>query len=354
MQMRKRKTLPKNFGDMLHTATLAELKEVFRTRRVEAYGGYSRNTAIGFPQCPDELIVWLVEQGLDVDTPDNYGGTPLWERASLGQVEQIPLLLSLGADIQRPRQFAGSPLHGATGHQRPRAVRVLLEHGADVHATNESGETPLDYGLARTSNTGVRDMAEIAQLLVDAGATVTDTTREEVRRIGHDVEFHRADLAPGFTAELDAGLAVLYRLTGVEPVAARLRHDGSSPIAVPAGPWQEQHDGLWQLLVPSTGAAATVQGEVIRITGRIAIEILDMGGVNWDRGFRMMLDSLPGHFGSHTALPASELTGTAELARALRAGKGDDEQVLRLCELAVAWVAANPEPVPLPAVDYTR
>ena len=354
MQMRKRKTLPKDFGDMLRTATLVELKEVFSTRRVDAYGGYSKNTAAGFPECPDELIIWLVEQGLDVDTPDNYGGTPLWERASLGRVEQIPLLLSLGADIQRPRQFAGSPLHGAAGHQKPAAVRMLLEHGADVHATNESGETPLDYGLARTSNTGVRDMAEIAQLLICAGATVTDTTREEVRRIGHGVEFHRAELDPGFAAELDEGLAVLHRITGAEPVVARLRHDGHSPIVMPDGPWQEQHDGLWQLLVPSMGAAATVQGEVIRITGRIAIEILEMGGVNWDRGFRMMLDSLPGHFGSHTALPETELTEAGELSRALCSGGGDDRQVLRLCELAVAWVAANPEPVPLPAVDYTR
>lgn len=352
--MRKRKTLPKDFGEMLRTAPLEELQEVFRTRRVDAYGGYKKNTAIGFPECPDELIVWLVEQGLDVDTPDSYGGTPLWERASLGWADQIPLLLSLGADIQRPRQFAGSPLHGATGHQRPRAVRVLLEHGADVHATNDSGETPLEYGLSRTSNTGVRGMAAITRMLVDAGATVTDAARREVRRIGNDVEFHRADPAPGFAAELDAGLALLYRLTGEEPVAARLRHDGRSPIAMPAGSWQKQHDGLWQLLVPSTGAAATVQGEVIRITGRIAIEILDMGGVNWDHGFRMMLDSLPGHFGSHAALPAAELAEVAELARALRAGGGDDEQVLRLCEFAVAWVAANPEPVPLPAVDYAR
>lgn len=352
--MRKRKTLPKDFGELLRTAPLAELKEVFRTRRVDAYGGYSKNTAIGFPDCPDELIVWLVEQGLDVDTPDDYGGTPLWERASLGRVEQIPLLLSLGADIRRPRQFAGSPLHGAAGHQKPDAVHILLEHGADVHATNETGETPLDYGLARTSNTGVHDMAQIAQLLIDAGATVTATTREEVRRIGRGVEFHRSEIEPDFAAELDAGLAVLYRLSGVAPVAARQHHDGHTPIVMPAGSWQEQHDELWQLLVPSTGAAETVQGEVIRITGRIAIEVLEMGAVNWDRGFRLMLDSLPGHFATGTALPTADLTETAELARALRAGNGDDEQVLRLCELAVAWVAANPAPVPLPAVDYAR
>lgn len=61
--------------------------------------------------------------------------------------------------------------------------------------------------------------------------------------------------------------------------------------------WQEQFDQLWDLLVPSCGAASTVQGEAVRVCGRLAHELLDNGGINWDDDFQTMgrkPDLLPG------------------------------------------------------------
>lgn len=326
--MAKRKTLPKDFGDMLTTASLDELTAVFDTCALGARGGYGKSTAIGFIECPDDLIVWLVGQGLDVDASDTYDASPLHWRASTGRAEQMPLLLSLGADIHRPDTYGESPLHAAAGApRRVDAARILLENGADPRGVNAAGETPLLYGLRRTQNGHIPEMASLAPILLAAGDEITDDMSEAVTRIAAQFEFHRAGFNPDYLAETDAGLSELYRIFGVEPVAGRRLHDGVSPIIAPPGAWQDQHQALWELLIPSTGPAATVQGEVIRITGKTAREILDNGSPNWDQDFTRMLASLPDHFATGDPLPEAELSTAHRLAHALRGGKGDDDEV---------------------------
>ena len=74
--------------------------------------------------------------------------------------------------------------------------------------------------------------------------------------------------------ETEAGLERLYALFDVKPAPKRKVHDGVSPIIVEDGPWQKQYDELWEMLIPSSGPAKTVQGEVIRITGRVQVGAL--------------------------------------------------------------------------------
>nr|GFD28236.1 hypothetical protein [Tanacetum cinerariifolium] len=82
MGKRKRKTLPKDFDQLLKDAPLAELIEVFDVCELEATGGYSKSTALGFYNCPDDLVRWLVVQGADVDARDHYQRTALHHRSS--------------------------------------------------------------------------------------------------------------------------------------------------------------------------------------------------------------------------------------------------------------------------------
>lgn len=216
------------------------------------------------------------------------------------------------------------------------------------------GKTPLLYALSRTENLGIPGMAQVAKLLIDAGAVVTVEMREQVERIGKNFEFHREAFNPDYLEETQAGLTELNRLFGVAAAAPRQRHDGASAITAPVGKWHEQHQALWELLVPSQGAAATVQGEVIRLTGKIAHEILGNGSPNWDGDFKAMLAAIPVHLGSGTPLPPSELREAQSLAQALRSGDGNDKQLDRLSELAVSWVASNPGPIPLGEPGYRR
>lgn len=302
---RQRKTLPEDFRDLLGTGDLAALKAVFGSCELDARGGYSKGTALAFPQCPDDLARWLVAEGLDVDAADSYGCTPLRERAG----------------------YRGS-------------IGVLIELGADVNAPDKNGATPLHAA------------AEAARILLGAGATVPQNARELVERIGHRFEFYRVSFNRDTLQEAEQALFALYELFGVTPVARRRFHDGTSPITVTAAGLQAQFDELWQFLVPGSGAAATVQGEVIRLTGKLNHEILDNGSANWDKDFRTMADALTTHLGTGTQVTDSGELDT--LRRGVRAGDDDGTLLGRLSELAVAWVLANPDPVPLPAPPYAR
>jgi hypothetical protein len=137
----------------------------------------------------------------------------------------------------------------------------------------------------------------------------------------------------------------------VKAAAKRVTHDGASPIAVAAGNWQEQHNTLWEYLVPSQGPAKTVQGEAVRVTGRLSHEILGNGACNWGADFRKMCDALLNFFASGTPLSAADLAEAAELVKIIRPKGDGDAEPARLCELAVRWVALNTQPVALKKPD---
>ena len=102
--------------------------------------------------------------------------------------------------------------------------------------------------------------AKIAQTLLAAGLQRDDAMLAEVQRIGREFEFHRATFNPDYLDSTDAALASLYRLFDVTPVASRKVHDGLAAIVVAEGTWHDQHQQLWELLVPASGAGTSTRG----------------------------------------------------------------------------------------------
>lgn len=332
---RKKKTLPKNFDELIEAGDISSLKEVFTQCELDARGGYSKSTALSFYQVPDELVRWLVEQGADINARDNYGATPLHKHA-MSWCGNTELLLDLGANIEAVDYQNETPLFAAAGSFKPKAVHTLVTKGANISAKNKMRQTPLEKALALCRNADIVNMAEVADIMLNAGTAVTPEMKDCIKRIGSDFEFHRE----GFNKD-------------VPPVEKRKTHDGASSITVSTKEWQAQHHELWSLLVPSKGHAKTVQGEVIRITGKVSYEILDNGGTNWDNQFRKMLKSLIHYFSLGTPLNPPLLQEAAALAKELNSGNGKD-QPARLCELAVHWVLSNPNPSTMEQPDYTR
>lgn len=353
MAKRKRTTLPKDFDEQLEHASLGELMAVFDTCQLEATGGYGKRTALGFYNCPDELVRWLVAQGADIDARDRYQRTALHHRSSSWK-GGVDLLLDLGADLEAKDYLGDTPLQAALRTHKPASVAALISRGADTQVTTRNGDSALYLALAETSNADIEQTAQVVQILLDAGVSIDEEVRAQVRRIGETFEFNRAGFDPESLPATDAALTNLYRLFDVPPVPARLTHDGEAPISVPITDWPAQHQHLWALLVPSSGTAQTVQGEVVRITGRLSDEIHRNGGANWCADFRKMLAALLGHLGSAVPLAEDELAEAARLAAALKGGDDPDGHTDRLCELAVRWVIANPQPMALGKPTYRR
>lgn len=352
---KKRVTLPKEFKDLMDEGNIEALKAVYDSCELTAHDGrFSLCTPLHMGGVPDELVIWLVEKGLDINIPDYYGATPLYRQATMGR-ETVKLLLELGADIGKPNTYGETPLHVAAEFFHPKTVKLLIDKGANVNAKNDMGRTPLASVLMVCRGIYIAQTAEIATMLVDAGAKKTSAMKEKVENIGKDFEFHREGINPDYLEAADQGLEKLYALFDVKPVAKRIIHDGSAPILVKEGTWEEQYEELWSFLIPSSGAAKTVQGEVIRIPGRVRDELDRNGGVNWDRDYRKMLQALPQYLSLGIPLSDQELAETKELIAQVHGKDFDDEPRLdRLCQLALAWIKQNPEPLPLEELSYKR
>ncbi|EUC80039.1 ankyrin repeat domain-containing protein [Streptococcus sp. SR1] len=247
---KKRVTLPKEFKDLMDEGNIEALKAVYDRCELTAHDGrFSLCTPLHMGGVPDELVIWLVEQGLDINIPDYYGATPLYRQATMGR-ETVKLLLKLGADIEKSNTYGNTPLHMAAEFFHPKTVALLIEKGANVNP---------------------------------------------------------------------------------------------------------KYEELWSFLIPSSGAAKTVQGEVIRIPGRVRGELDRNGGVNWDRDYRKMLQALPQYLSLGIPLSDQKLEETKELIAQVHGKDFDDEPRLdRLCQLAIAWIKQNPEPLLLEKTSYKR
>ena len=352
---KKRVTLPKEFKDLMDEGNIEALKAVYDRCELTAHDGrFSLCTPLHMGGVPDVLVIWLVEQGLDINIPDYYGATPLYRQAILGR-DTVKLLLELGADIGKPNTYGETPLHVAAEFFHPKTVKLLIDKGADVNAKNDMGRTPLASVLMVCRGIYIAQTAEIATMLVEAGAKKTSAMKEKVENIGKDFEFHRESIHPDYIEAADKGLTKLYEIFDVKPVEKRLTHDGVSPIKLVEGSWEEQYEELWSFLIPSSGPAKTVQGEAIRIPGRVRDELDRNGGANWDRDYRKMLQTLPQYLSLGSSLSEQELEETKELIAQVHGKDFDDEPRLdRLCQLAIAWIKQNPEPLLLEKTSYKR
>lgn len=355
MATKKRKTLPQNFDEILQQGSLDEQKEVFKLCALDAYErGYAKNTALHNYYLNKDLLKYLIAQGADIECPNAYGKRPLHVQSSYG-TNLVSVLLELGADIECVDSMGNTPLIAAVAAHKVEATKILLEHGANINAKNQLNFNALEYGLSLCSNIDIVAIAKISQMMLDKGMVISPNMSQSVRNIGEQFERYRADFNPDFLEDTDHALSKLYELFMVEPIAKRIKPSIGTRITLPKGTLNEQYDYLWELLVPNNGPASTVQGEVIRIAGRVRHEFFQNGGANWDRAYRSMLNALLKHLKSHNSLDESQLLSAKTISHSIKASGDFDFDLLdSLCHLAVLWVAKNLEPLALSNPSYQR
>ena len=346
---KKKKTLPANFYELLEAKDLEALKAVFNECELNAYDRHSfKKPTLSFYDVPLELMDWLITQGADINVKDEYERTPLHYHAQVNNVEKVALLLEKGADIEAQDKYKNTPLHFA--EYNAEVAQLFIQKGADIKAKDNMGHNVMERMLARLSNGYLVKAAKAAEVYLKAGLKPSKFAKEQVTRVGEDFEFHRNNFNPEYLEETDAALQELYKLFDVPPVPRRIQHDGKSPIVLTGYTWQERYEQAWTLLVPSNGSAATVQGEVVRIAGRINLELLRNAMGNWDKEYRKMLTAISGYLQQGNPLSESELAEVSDIQKHILEDDGTGTQ--RLCELTTAWVVQNPQPIALGKVNY--
>lgn len=83
-------------------------------------------------------------RGLDLEMPNDNGGTLLHSAAAGGSAEIVGLLLDRGLAVNGRDRYGRTPLHYAAENGRVEAVRLLLERGADPNVRSLAGVSPLN------------------------------------------------------------------------------------------------------------------------------------------------------------------------------------------------------------------
>ena len=346
---KKKKTLPANFEELLETKDLEALKAVFNECELNAYDRRSFNKpALSFYDVPLELMDWLIAQGADINVKDEYDRTPLHYHAQVNDIERVTLLLEKGADIEAIAEYDETPLHAAGYY--PEVTALLIAKGANVKAKDDMKHNPMEAMLYSVQSIDIPKAAKTAELYLKAGVKPTKFAKEQVTRIGEEFEFHREGFNPEYLEETDTALQELYKLFDVPPVPRRIQHDGKSPIVLTGETWEKRYEQAWELLVPSSGRASTVQGEVVRIAGRVNDELLRNAMGNWNKEYQKMLNAISGYLQQGNSLSESELAEVADIQKHILEDDGTGSHCL--CELATLWVTKNPEPMALEKVNY--
>ncbi len=351
--MAKRKTLVKEFEVLVKEGNEEALKKVFDQCDINAYGGYNKGNALEF-QLSKDMMKWLIEQGADIEYVDDYGYTPLLYHAGHGFAEEQALsLIELGADIHYTDElYKENALHKAVRAGSLELVKRLVEAGADVEAANWHNDNPLESAFHSARVLEIIRLEPVAAYLISKGVPVTERLQGYMTGIGKDIEFRRKNINKDYIEPMDKALNSLYSLFNVQPVERRVEYDGKSPIVVKEKTWQKQYGELWNLLVPGSGHANTIQGEVIRIAGKVSYEILDNGGINWDADYRELVKAFMKYVQMGNPLQDKEC---AELEDIIKTIKNADEAMMgRMTELAVKWIVMNTEPMTLDTVAYRR
>ena len=352
--VKKKKTLPDNLQEIIDSKDMELFKEVFDKCEISATNrGKTTSNVFTYKNLTIEHLCFLIERGIDLNADSGFGHTPATFLAD--DINLLKCLIEHGADIDYdiPMSYGsrGNALFCCARSYRVQAVENLISCGANPEPRGGLyNNTALDEALQGCRGAQIVSMSLIAKMLISAGAKPSNKSSEFVKKIGEDFEFRRSDFNPKSVDEVSNALDELYRLFQVEPIPRRMVYDGKTAITVNGDTWQKQFDELWKLLVPGSGHATTVQGEVIRIIGRITYEILDNSGINWDDEYRELVDALPEYF----EMFSSEITEKAcSLAKRI-SSRSDENLLYSLTELAVKWVLDNNQPIPLNNVNYKR
>lgn len=97
----------------------------------------------------EEAVALFLSFGVDTDTRDERGWTPLTISAFDGLDRLGALLIRHGASVRITDKHGYTPLHWAAFRGHAKMVDLLVGQGADVNAASESGWTPLIQAATR-------------------------------------------------------------------------------------------------------------------------------------------------------------------------------------------------------------
>lgn len=106
-------------------------------------------------------------------------------------------------------------------------------------------------------------------------------------------------------------------------------------------------------LVPSSGQASTIQGEVLRAINKLANDFVSNGYANWDDGYERLSAFALRHLADGTFGPKTTAGIRSDIEQTQAYGRGENISDFdfeaafgRLMLASVAWCQRNADPIP--------
>lgn len=275
---------------------------------------------------PVKSVKYLINKGISPIAKDSYGVTPLQYAMRGKNIEVAKLLLALGADpnVQDNKgDLVPFKMACCIYPFNKELVELFLKYGADIYSVdNTTGETWLDI----INNTKLEEWKEMKNFLNN------------------------------YEAKLKAEGKLPPKSEKKIMIVDKPLHDGKSEIKIKEyDNWLEQYNELWRLLVPKRGKALIIQGEVLRVCGKLEHEILDNGRINWDNSFELMCNALKKYLiSSENPLSEEDNKKIKSIILKIKKDTVKEKDFDKLTELCTKWVLLNPIPIKLKNVPYNR
>ncbi len=96
-----------------------------------------------------DCLKYLIKSGAKCETRDKHGQTPLHLSADQGNFDSLKYLIDRGADLTEKDSHGCTPLHLSSYGKSCECLKYLIERGANLEAKDEHGNTPLHLSAYR-------------------------------------------------------------------------------------------------------------------------------------------------------------------------------------------------------------
>ncbi|EAX89958.1 ankyrin repeat protein, putative [Trichomonas vaginalis G3] len=135
----------------------------------------------------EEIAKFLILNGININTHDNNGKTPLHIVADGNKTEMAELLISHGANINLTDKNDETALHYALKYDRKEMTELLISHGVNIDAKDKDGKTALHIAAERNNK-------EIAEFLISHGANLEETDNEGKSALDYAIRYDRKEI----------------------------------------------------------------------------------------------------------------------------------------------------------------
>lgn len=145
--------MDRTIDECIRNNQVDKLKKIFKSGRglinnKDQYGLSFLHKAVERDDM-ENIIILLIDSGININIQDNGGDTPLnFCICNGGRKSYIKILLDRGAAVNIPNKDGNFPLFNSINNCLPDVFELLLKHGANLYDLSGEGESMMEYTLS--------------------------------------------------------------------------------------------------------------------------------------------------------------------------------------------------------------